>query len=927
MTMALPFPPFGRVGASILLAAALLAACGGKSDADMTASAKQLLEQKDLQGAMIQLKNALQKQPNSAEARLLLGKTLLELGDPVSALVELGKAQELQSAEDEVVPPIARAMVLVGDDAKLLAQYGNTRLKSPAAAADLGTSLAVAYAVRGEKDKAWAALNQALRAAPTYARANVMEARLKAAEGDMDGALKLLDEVLTREPTNDGAGVLKGEVLLLGKQDTAGALATFRKVLAANPKSVSAHVSVISILNSEKKPEEARAQYEALKKVQPNHPETLFYQAQFAYQDKDFKTTKEVADRLLKAMPESPRALELAGAASFRLKRYPEAEASLGKALKVAPGLLLARQLLAQTYLRTGQPQKTIELLQPLAEAKNPDATALSLIGEAWLQLGDAKKSDAAYAQAEKAAPNDPRVRTALAMSQILRGNSAGAATQLEAIAAEDKSPRADVALISARLRQNDLPGALKAIDGLEKKLPDKALAHNLRGRVLLLKRDIPAATKAFETALGKEPNYFPAVASLAAIDLEAGRPDAARKRFEEVVQNNPKSHQALLALAELQLRTGGSPDEVIKLLRAAVKANAGEPAPHLALVRELLSRDPKAALTAAREAAAALPGNTEIQDALGRTQLAANDPGQAVATYKALSVAQPTNPAWQVRLGEALLSNKDPEGSKGALRRALEIRPDFVSAQRALVGIAVMEKKYPDALALARDMQKRNPKEPLGFSLEGDVFASQRNWDAAVSAYRTTFSLAKSNDALVRLHTTLRAGGKKTEAEKMAADWLRERPKDAAFRYYLGDVSMTEGNFPAAETHYRSVLEVQPKNSLAMNNIAWLLMKQGKPGGLALAQQANDIMPGSPQLMDTLAMALAAEGKMPQALELQKSAVQRSGGNPSLKLSLAKLLIKSGDKAYARAELEDLAKLGDRFREQGEVAALLKTL
>lgn len=925
--MALSTPPFARVGASVVLAAALLAACGGKSEGDMLASAKQMLEQKDTQGALIQLKNALQKQPDSMEARLLMGKTLLDLGDPVAALVELNKAQELQAPEDEIVPPIARAMLLLGDETKLLSQFGSTRLKTPAAAADLATSLAIAHGARGDKDKAWALLNQALQAAPNYARAVVMEARLKAAEGDMDSALKLLDTVLAREPANDAAGVLKGEVLLLGKKDAAGALDSFRKVLAGNPRSVSAHVSIITILNDQKKTDEARAQYEALKKAQPNHPETLFYQAQFAYLDKDFKTTKEVADRLLKVMPESPRALELAGAASFRLKRYPEAEVSLAKALKNAPGLMLARQLLAQTYLRTGQPQKTIDLLAPLTDPKNPDATALALTGEAWLQLGDAKKSDAAYAAAEKAAPNDTRVRTSMAMAQILRGNSAGAATQLEALAVEDKSPRPDVALISARLRQNDLTGALKAIDGLEKKLPDRALAYNLRGRVLLLKRDIPAATKAFETALAKEPGYFPAVASLAAIDLDAGRADAARKRFEDVVQANPKSYQAHMALAELLNRTGGAPEDVIKALRAAVKANAGEPAPHLALVRELISRDPKAALTAAREAAAALPGNAEVQDALGRSQLAANDPGQAVATYKALSVAQPTSPAWQMRLGEALLANKDIEGSKAALRRALEIRPDFTAAQRALVGVAVLEKKYPDALAIARDMQKKNPKDPLGFSLEGDVYASQRNWEGAIAAYRNTFQLAKSNDALVRLHTTLRAGGKRAEADKMAADWLREKPKDAAFRYYLGDVAMAEGNFPAAEAHYRSVLEVQPKNALAMNNVAWLVMKQGKPGGLALAQQANDILPGKPQLMDTLAMALAADGKMPQALELQKNAVQRSGGDPSLKLNLARLLIKSGDKAYARAELEDLAKLGERFREQAEVTSLLKTL
>lgn len=925
--MALPIPPVVRVGSSLVLAAALLVACGGKNDTDLTASAKQLLEQKDTQGALIQLKNALQKHPDSVEARLLMGKTLLELGDPVGALVELNKAQELQAPEDEVVPPTARAMILVGDGAKVLTQFGNTRLKDPTAMADLLTSLSVAHATRGDKERAQGALVLALQAVPTYARAIVMQARLRAADGDMDGALKMLDEVLAREPGNDGAGVLKGEVLWLGKQDAAAALDSFKKVLATNPKSVSAHVAIITILGDQKKPDEAKTQFEALKKAQPNHPETLFYQAQFAYQDKDYKTTKEIADRLLKVAPENPRALELAGAASFRMKRYPEAEASLGRALKNAPGLLLARQLLAQTYLRTGQPQKTIDLLQPLAESKSPDATALTLIGEAWLQLGDAKKSDAAFALAEKTAPNDSRVRTSVAMAQMLRGNNAGAASQLEAIAADDKSPRADVALISARLRQNDLTGALKAIDGLEKKLPDKPLAYNLRGRVLLLKRDLPAATKAFETALAKDPNYFPAIASLAAIDFDAGKPDAAKKRFEDLAQSNPKNHQALMALAELQVRTGGSQEEVLRLLRAAVKANAGEPAPHLALVRELLSRDPKAALTAAREAAAALPGNTEVQDALGRTQLASNDAEQAVATYKALTVAQPSNPAWQMRLGEALAANKDLDGARRSLRKALEIRPDFAAAERALVGVAVMDKKPAEGLAVAREMQKRNAKDPVGFSLEGDVHASQRNWEGAIAAYRTAFGLAKSNDALVRLHTVLRAGGKKADADRVAADWLREKPRDAAFRFYLGDAAMAEGNYPVAEAHYRTVLEVQPKNALAMNNVAWLVMKQGKPGGLVMAQQANELLPGRPQLMDTLAMGMAAEGKLPQAIELQKNAVQRSGGDPSMKLSLARLLIKSGDKAYARAELEDLAKLGDRFREQAEVAALLKGL
>ena len=688
-----------------------------------------------------------------------------------------------------------------------------------------------------------------------------------------------------------------------------------------------AHTSVITILTEQNKIDEGKAQFDQLKKAVPNHPDTLFFEAQFAYANKDFKTTREITDRLLKGMPEHPRVLELAGAADYRQKRYTEAESFLARALKNAPGLLMSRQLLAQTYLRTNQPAKAIEILLPVVEGKSPDGTSLALAGEAWLQTGDNKRSDAAFALAAKVAPNDNRVRTSAAMAQMTRGNSAGAVAQLEAIAAEDKGPRADVALISAKLKQNDLAGALKAIDGLEKKTPDRPIAYNLRGRVLLLKRDIPGATTAFEAALGKDPNYFPAVASLAAIELSAGKPDAARKRFEALIKAQPKNYQAMLALAELGVRTGAQPEEVLTLLRGAIKANAGEPMPHLVLIGQLLASDPKAALNAAREATAALPNNLELMEALGRTQLAADNAEQAVSTFTKLAALQPTSPNFQVRLAEALLANKDADGARRALRKALEIKPDLIVAKRALVSMALMEKRPQEAMTIVREMQKQSPKDPVVFALEGEVEASRKNWDAAIAAYRISLGMNKSTDSVVRLHAALRAAGKGAEAERLAAEWLKEKPKDPGFRYYLGDAALTVNEFAVAESHYRAVVELQPRNALALNNVAWLMVKQGKPGAVAVAEQANEIMPGRSPLMDTLALAYASENKLPKAIETQKLAIGRAPNDPGLKLTLAKLLIKSGDKAYARAELEDLAKLGDKFREQAEVSSLLKSL
>jgi cellulose synthase operon protein C len=917
-----------RLMTSLVVAVAALAACGGKSELELIESGKKQLEQKDHAGAIIQFKSALQQQPNSAQARLLLGKALLEIGDPVSAIVELRKAQEQLTTEDEVVPALARAMLMSGEEGKVLSQFGEVKLKDPEAMADLLTSLASAHLARGDKDKARATVALAQQRKPGFVAALVLEARLHAIDNDLDNALALLAEALTKPGAEEQAGLLKGEILWLGKKDADAAVVAFRKVIASNPKSVQAHSSIMSILSQTGKLPEAKTQLAELKKVAPQHPETLFFDAQMLFADGDYKASREVSDRLLKAMPENPRLLELSGAAEYRLKQYTQAEAFLAKALKNAPGLPLARHLLAQTYLRTNQPGKAVELLLPVVQGKNPDGTSLALAGEAWMLMGETKKADAAFALAEKVAPNDARVRTSAALAQMSRGNSGVAIGQLEAIAADDKSSRADVALISARLRQNDLPGALKAIDGLERKTPDRPVADNLRGRVMLLKKDMAGATKSFEAALRKDPKYFPAVASLAAIDFSAGKPDAARKRFEDLAAASPKSHEPWLALAELGARAGDPPEKVVGYLRSGVKANGGSATAHIALVNHLIGGgDGKAALTAAREASAALPNSVEVMDALGRSQMVGESVEQAVATFKQLTALQPTNAINHVRLAEALATNKDLPGAKAALRKALEIKPDLALAKRALVSLSLQEQRPEDGLALVKDMQKSDAKDPMAFALEGDVHMSLKNAEAAANAYRTALQLSKTTENFVRLHSALRAGGKAPDAERLAAEWLKDRPKDAALRYYLGDVAMASGNLAGAELQYRAVLEVQPRNALAMNNVAWLLVKQKKPGAVDMAQKANELMPGKSPLMDTLATALAAENQLPKAIEMQKSAIARSPNDPSLKLNLARFLIQSGDKAYARAELEDIAKLGDKFRGQAEVAELLKKL
>jgi cellulose synthase operon protein C len=915
------------IAASVSLLSLGLVACRGNSDIDLTKSAREYIEKKDHRSAIIQLKNTLRENPESAEARLLLGRALLLSGDASAAMVELRKAQELKATDEKVLPEMARAMLALAEESKVIEQFGTMRLKDPEATADLLTSVAIAHGLKRDNAKATEAASAALLVKPAYVPATVVLAQIKATDNQFDAAIALLDTALVASPGDESASVLRAELIWRGKKDAAGAMAAYRKVLEKTPASLGAHTALITLLNLEGKKEESTAQFAAMKKALPNHPETLFYEAQVLFGAQDFKGAITIIDQLLRGLPESARLLELGGATNYRLGNYSAAETMLSRALKNAPGMVLSRQMLAQTHLRNNQAGKALETLQPLLSTKEPEASSLAIAGEAHLMLGDAKASNAAFEAATKIDPNNTRVRTAAAAALATQGNSA-ALGDLEKIAAGDTGPRADLALISARMRAGDGAGALKAIDALEKKMPDRAMPLGLRGQVQLGQRDMAAARKSFEAALAKEPAYFPAVVSLAGIEQSEGKVDLARKRFDDFIKANPASHQALLSLADLNSRTGAPAAEVTRLVREAVRVSPQEPQPRMTLIEQLIStNDTKAAVVLAQESVVIMPSSLEMLESLGRAQLAAGDAQQAISSFKKVAALQPNNPRLQVRLAEAFLMRKDSPAAIQALNRALEINPGFMPAKRGLVTLAILDKRYADGLAVAKDLQKNFPKEAVGFLYEGEVELSRKGFEPAIAAYTQALQRIKSTENAIKLHNAVLSSGKKAEADRMAAEWQKEYTTDAGYRFYLADMAMARNEDAAAEALYRNVLTLQPNNALAINNVAWLMVKQGKPGATAMAEKAVALLVDRAPLLDTLAGAQAAENQLPKAVETQKRAISLDPENPMLKLSLARIYIKQGEKAYARDELERLGKLGDKFPAQAEVTQLLKTL
>lgn len=920
----------GRIWLSAV-ALSLVAACSSQSPAESIASGRVFLDNKNYRAAAIEFKNALQKDGGSQEARFLLGRALFESGDTSGALVEFNKLHAAGYNVTELAPLLARAQLAQGEFDKLIADWSGRKLDSPKAQAELSASLARAYAARGKLDLAQASAEAALRDDPEGLNAMLVMVQMKVIRNDLPGAL---EDVLRAERSHPSAvrpKLFKAELLAQqrGRFDASEVEAAFREALAIDPKEVQAHAGLIQLALVRKDTAAAKAQLEQLRKAQSGTMATYYFTALLALEERELRSAQDAIQQVLKVAPDNVPALQLAGRIAFEAGQYAQASAHLGKALPRTTQSVPVRLLLARSLLRTGDNKNALSALQPLLnETSGVPAEAYTLAADAQVRLGESEAAKQLYRRALAVNAGNERARSALAVFDIYEGRLDRGVLALKDLARTSASLESDVLIATAYLRSRQLDQAGVAIEAIEKKRPGAAVAANLRGELALARGKVEEAAKHFETATQRDPKDFSAVMALANLDRRAGKVDAALARFRAFLEANPRSIDADLAIVSFGKANGNAPAKVAAELEAVVKKYPDSELARIALVRALLEvGDVKRAQTLAGEVARAFPSSSAALDAVGVTELAGGNTHQAMQAFRQLAERQPKDAAPLMRLALAHLAAKDVPGALAQLNKAVALEPGNMDAHLQLASLLARTGKGDQALASARAAQQASPADPTGWMLEGDLRTAKGEHLAAVAAYRSGLAKGRTGASAVKLHRSMEDAGQLKEAQQLEKEWRAERPRDPVFNYYLGDRYLALGELDTAAALYRSVLEVVPKDPASLNNLAWILSQQNKPGAQELAEQAVALSPKAGPFHDTLAEIHARAGRLDRAIELQRRAVELSPDLPLQRLRLADYLIRSKQLPAARKELETLANLGAKFPRQDEVKRLMGLL
>ena len=206
-----------------------------------------------------------------------------------------------------------------------------------------------------------------------------------------------------------------------------------------------------------------------------------------------------------------------------------------------------------------------------------------------------------------------------------------------------------------------------------------------------------------------------------------------------------------------------------------------------------------------------------------------------------------------------------------------------------------------------------------------GDLY---RQWlsrpQDAVAAYREAIALEPKNaGAHYALGLSLAELGQTAEAQAALGEAATLAPKNplvpaarAALEVQKGMAEQAGGRRTEARQAYAAALRLDPKQALALNNLAWMATEDKldldkAPGW---AQQATTLRPTAAEFQDTLAEVCRARGDKAGALAAAEKAFALAPKDARLSYRLGLAREESGRGPQARAAYESALSAGVEF-------------
>jgi tetratricopeptide (TPR) repeat protein len=433
----------------------------------------------------------------------------------------------------------------------------------------------------------------------------------------------------------------------------------------------------------------ALAALEGVLAREPNHAPTLLLKAQWLASDGQWEAARQQALSAVNADPRSPAARYLLGLAQAETGREAQAIVSFNEVLTLDPFMARAQVQLSRLQLARGEADSALQLAR---DALRNDAGSRDARLALARSLLAGRRLPAARMEVRAMLASHPDDVDAHVLDGILRleeDDLAGArAALLRAIELDARHPEAALGLAMVHLRQGDLARARARLDTRMHGETVRPAWLVLAARVHAAAGDLVEAEAALRQAITIDDVHLEAYRMLGDVYAAQGRLDA--------------------AVAELDAAGRSAPGVAERTMAALIRHAQGHVADATRRYRDILTRDPDAAVagnnlaalyaaegeqldlavelaTRASERLALAP---DAWDTLGWAYYRKRLPAMAIRHFERAVEQAPDTPAYRHRLGLALAAHGDVTRARAAFEAALSLDPGFGDARRALADL-----------------------------------------------------------------------------------------------------------------------------------------------------------------------------------------------------------------------------------------------
>ena len=890
-----------RTTLAMMLTSALLSGCSEKSMESHLADARNYASQQQLEAAIVEYKNAIQKGPNAAEPRFELGKLYLQQNNYAAAEKELNKAMDLGHPVSQVIPLLSIAYQQSGAENALAEVDYRAEGMTAVESAEVGFYKLQALMQLGKNEEAQALLAELSTLDTSSVYKGLIDSYAFVLENDMEGALAATEALREQAPTNKDVLQQLAKIYLQNNEPEKAA-EVYGVYVSQFPDDVTSKFAYAALLIEIRDLDKAQPIVDDLLVLNENHPLLNTFKGIIESANENYAKALEHLEIAVQNGRSDQVVRLVAGFSAYQIQDFEAAQRHLTMVASSLPDNHPGLRMLADSMLQLGENDEALEVLARVEGEQGVDAALFSKASYQLLREGNVVGAQQMVEKSEGVSTTAEDL-SRLGVLQLSLNDIDGLVNLEQAVEQAPESVTSQATLLRAYIATNQLEKAKSAAKEWHEASPQTAAPLIYLGNIATAEGAYQEAAQYLDEAselndAGNEVTY-----SRAKLLVAQGKQENAIAFIRAFIDKNPVDVQALALWFALAMENGGA-DAVVK--HAQTQFNANEDDINLRL---LLAR--MYSLTSQLDKTVSLLADVEGDESSPQT-------------------------FWNLK-GQALIATNNVEDATAFFDRWLSFYPQDKNAVLGKLLIVDSQKQFKQGLALTNKVLSKRPDAQLTLlkayfhsrlgqskpaweiinSVSDEVKALpfvrgviarlhliEKAPEQAVDHAKAAYDATSNSDNALLLVAAFEMSGKKEQAFSFLQKHVNAHNNDVQSAMLLAERQIGNDRAAAIDT-YELILTKTPDNFVVLNNLAYLAFEdKDLKRAEELAKKAVSLQRENADAVDTLAQIYIAKGEKEEALTLYEQISTGPIANDEVYLNHVALLLELDKKALAKRRL-----------------------